>query len=94
MLFLLVACCRPDAAAPVVPAPQPMIEVRQVRIDCITDKPPKPSKVEFLGEGCPEQFAACLTQDGARSLLRYLDELQQYAVSAWTMCGNEPLPEE
>ena len=91
MFICLLACCR---HAPTTPPAQPMIEVRQVRIDCLPGKPPLPQRVDFSGQGCPEPFAACISQEGARNLLRYIGELQQYAIEAWAMCGSEPLPEE
>lgn len=72
-------------------SPEPIV-VHNVRVDCITDPPPKPQTPTITGPdgGCPAQFAACLDGASTAKLLLYLSDIQDYADSAWVLCGPDP----
>ena len=90
----LLSSCGPKPGPK--PPVAPVIKVERIRVFCLEAKPPQSEPVRFIGPegGCPDAFAGCLDLDGARGLLRYINALQDYTKSAWTLCGNAPLKEE
>lgn len=62
--------------------------VRTVNRTCIPQWTPsvKEFKTHGAGDGCPVEFAACLTRDNLVALVIYLDELKQWNKEAVTLC--------
>lgn len=91
LLFLLAACApvqRPAAARPaaVILRPEP---AECPNVSVLTREPPLPPIVEWVPEGCPPQFIACLKGQDGGLIMKYLQDVRRWTMNAWARCGAD-----
>lgn len=85
-------CPKPDTTPkPVVPAPLPEVRIIKTWTACLETAPPvKPEYAPLPGDQTPPPCLACFPDADARALLRYMNDLETWAKTAWSRCKNKP----
>lgn len=93
--LLIAGCCHPK---PCPKCPDPLAPV-EVRVQCLTEAPPKPAPVAMVAplaicqpdpNGGGPQLVGCLDATNAMALERNVKAMQRWIKEAWARCGKAP----
>jgi hypothetical protein len=59
-------------------------------VGCLMRAPPEEPRVNWLADGCPPQYLACLSGDDAARVMRYLKNVRAWARDVYGRCARGP----